>query len=478
MPIIVTMGGPLWGQETKGRFAAEACKLIDAKTVVRYGGCNGSHYVLSNGLSHAFSHYGSGSFFPDVNTILAGMVIDPFLLFDEAEELEQLGLAENMFARIQIHHRCLSITPFHGAISRFREKVRDLTGTKKGTVGMGVGEAISDSKSYPDLAIRAGDFSNLALLTKRIEKVRQQKLKQAEALIREFDLEDIGTAWEEMELLRSSSVVEATARTMQNLTEWVRIINDNEFKQAILAAGNIVVEGSHGILLHPYYGFAPHVSQVDPTGATLIKILRQTCKVGKGYRFVRILALRPFAHRHGNGPLVTQDDDFGDAIDPDRDNDKTSWLGPFRIGPLDFVALRYSMDCVNGQNEYQGFAMSHLDDLEGWDEWPICNAYRFVGEVPNDLDQYFVIKQGRIVAIRVHPDTRDDAHLAHQMRLTQLLNHCRPVITHVTPTKAETLEQVLLKRVEAEIGIPVVMTSHGPEVKQAEVVPGYEYLFT
>lgn len=469
---LIILNGIVIGQETKGVTAARLVKLIGAKLMIRYGGCNGSHYVQSGTLAHSFSHFASGTF-QGVKTYLVNMVIDPFMLFEEALALEKLGVSKNMFERIYIHQGCLSITPYHGAISRLREHIRALKNTKKGTVGLGVGEAIKDSKRSPEFAIRFCNFADEDL-EERIERIRQLKLKDAFDFIHQQGVDELDdNCLVELEMLHDKSLVAHTAKVMRVLHGLVQSISNSDVTHLIHSNQPIVVEGSHGVLLHPYYGFAPHVSQVDATGEVLLKNFK---KLVPAEEIVRLGVLRSYMHRIGAGPLVSQDDIFGDSVDSDRDSGET-FLGPLRIGPLDFIKIRYALACIGGPEAYDGLVMSHLDDLDGRTSWPVCTAYQFVGD-DADVSTYFEIENGRVSAIKVHPDTRDENHLKHQMRLTELLAFCKPIIEHITPANGRSLREEFISRVELETGVNVVMIGHGPDVTEFTLLPKGQELFS
>lgn len=478
MPNVYGVVGTFIGQETKGKVAAWTAFSTGAELSIRFGGCNGSHYVqTARGLSHSFTHFSSASFY-GVSTVLAQMVLEPKMLFDEAQVLEDLGIGRNMLSRIQIHQGCIAITPFHIAISRIREMVREAMNAKKGTVGLGVGEAVLDSRRDPRLTIRAADFANKNVLWDKVKAIQLQKQQEASLLLAGFDecanLPD-GLV-PNLEMLHNDHLAEAAVYWLCALGSEVKIINDQQLIELIKSTQRIVVEGSHGTLLHPYYGFAPHTTQLDPTGARLLQLFSKV--LTRNDRLVWLGALRSYAHRHGAGPLVSQDDAFGDSVDPERSLDDDGWLGPLRIGPFDLVAARYGIDCVGGPVHYTGLSISHLDDMRGREIWPMCVGYYFDGKLPNDLEDYFELEGDQIVSIKVHPNTQDEAHLQHQLRLTKLLNQCKPVVSYVTSGEDQSLEEAFLNRVEQELGVPVVMTGDGPTVENHHHVrPGWEHLF-
>lgn len=476
MRVIAVPQGIVAGHECKGRVTAYLAKVLKVNRIIRYGGCNGSHTVLDRKLTHSFSHYGST--LSDVNTTMVNMVMSHELLFTEARRLEELGIAENMDTRMNIHEGCLCVTPYHGAISRLSEYVLALTGEKKGTVGLGVGRAIIDSRKTLELAIRAEDFRDQATLEIKLAAIRAQKIEEAQLLLESRKVTELSAQMEtQMEILSNEGLVIPTAKAMAATGSLVRIIDDDELTHQIQSAGNLIVEGSHGTLLHPRFGFVPHVGQVDSTAAGLLENLRE---IVNPQDILRLGIMASYSYRLGAGPLVTQDNAFGIAIDEDLDPESDSFIGPFRIGPLDVLALQYAIDCVGGPSEYGGIALSHLDHLNAFasehNYWPICTGYTYEGESAN-LEPYFFLNQGLITGIRVHPDTKDEAQQCHQRELTRLLKRCKPVIERITGATGEAIEQKFVSRLEEELKVPIVLKAYGPDVTDVRTVPDFGSFF-
>jgi adenylosuccinate synthase len=182
--------------------------------------------------------------------------------------------------------------------------------------------------------------------------------------------------------------------------------------------------------------------------------------------------------RHGAGPLVSFSREMTDQIEETHNIGGSEWLGEFRNGHYDPVAMRYAIEISGGKESYDGLMISYLDVLAKFKEWPVVEAYVYEGEKADDLEQYFDLDGDKILGIKVHPDNGGQDHLDHQMRLTELLKKCRPVLTTLKPSENKSLEQVFLDYVEENLGIPVVSVSRGPRVEDREVRFGWEHLFT
>lgn len=152
--IITDLGG---GDGGKGGVVHKVCSVKKAHTVVKVGGAQGSHGVRTlNGQSFNFSQFGCGTF-EGVRTHISDlMVIEPYRLLKEAEQLKYEWAIHNIFDYLTIDENALCVTPYHSIASQLREL--DRKDHPKGTIGTGVGETFYDAEIYPELAIRAKDI--------------------------------------------------------------------------------------------------------------------------------------------------------------------------------------------------------------------------------------------------------------------------------------------------------------------------------
>lgn len=444
------------GEETKGNTVQWLTRAFKAHTVWRSGGWQGGHHVVhDDGREQAFSFFGAGTF-EGARTYLKHMVISPAELFNEALELESKGVPE-AFELMTIDQDCLTTTPFHSAISRFREIMRGKD--KKGTVGKGVGEAIKDSQN-PELAIRAGEFRDSELIKTKLENIQRLKLAQAQTILESHQGAVPPEALLELEVLRNESLILLTVDACRYLANLVAIVDEVYLNDLLSQDGTIVNEVSHGTLHHPWYGFVPHVTQIDPTSQDVAKTLEKHNYSGRTLRFG---VVRSYLTRHGAGPFVSHDRDFGKTLIETHNNVAHDWLGEFRAGHFDIVTLRYALAFSGGAKSYDGLVVSFLDVLAKRNKWAVCEAYEYQGK-PANLKPFFDLEGKRIVGIKVYPDTRDATHYQHQLQLTQLLKDCYPVLITLTSTSSKDLEQVFLNYVEDKLEVPVVGTAYGPRV--------------
>src|SRR4030043_1443185 len=89
----VIVNGIVLGEEAKGNTVQALVRKLKAHTVWRSGGWQGGHHIKhDDGREIALSFFGAGVF-EGADTYLKHMVISPVELFQEAIQLENLGLS-------------------------------------------------------------------------------------------------------------------------------------------------------------------------------------------------------------------------------------------------------------------------------------------------------------------------------------------------------------------------------------------------
>lgn len=446
------------GEETKGVAVKWLAREFSAHTVWRRGGWQSGHLdTTEDGREQMFSHFGSGTF-DLVPTYLNDMVISPVDLYREAIEIESKGVPDP-FRLLTIDANCLVTTPYHSAISRYREILRGAD--RKGTVGKGVGDAIKDS-SNPELSIRAGEFVlGQDFLCTKVEAIRQHKLTQAKSLFIASGLSELPeSALIELRILQDRGLVGSTSESFEYLADLVPIVGDSYLKDLLGCPGAIVCESSHGILLHPWYGYLPYVTQVDPTPTEVINSLNKFNYPG---RLVHLGVSRCYLTRHGGvGPFVSYSPELTKDIVETHNNVANDWFGEFQNGVYDIVALKYSLQVANLTKPIDGLMISYMDVLNKKSAWPVCEAYTYTGNFSHP-EEYFQIQDNQVIGIKLHPDTGESSHYQYQLQLTRLLKDCRPILRSLQPNADKSLSQVFLDYVEDKLDLPVVAVGLGPK---------------
>ena len=134
----VVVVGSQWGDEGKG-------KIVDwlsseADVVVRFqGGHNAGHTLVIDGITYKLRLLPSGIVRKDkISVIGNGVVIDPWALLEEIEEIKSKGVIINE-KNLIISESATLILPYHKEMDEIRE---DAAGKGKiGTTRRGIGPA-------------------------------------------------------------------------------------------------------------------------------------------------------------------------------------------------------------------------------------------------------------------------------------------------------------------------------------------------
>ena len=201
----------------------------------------------------------------------------------------------------------------------------------------------------------------------------------------------------------------------------------------------MIFEGAQGVLLDEWYGFHPYTTWSTTTNANADQLLAEH---GYDGEVTKHGLVRAYTTRHGAGPFVTEDVALTRSI-PDDHNDNNPWQQTFRVGYFDAVATRYALEVVG---HIDGLVISCLDRLQGLTEWKICQHY----EGPSGVINRLTVAQA--------------PYLPYQEQLTEQLFASRPVYEDA-PTEPEPY----LEQLEGALGVPIVITAHGPTARHRSV---------
>ena len=357
MPNIV-IAGAQWGDEGKGKVVDLLTERV--QVVARYnGGHNAGHTVLVNGNRFVLHLIPSGILHPGILCIMGnGMVVEPWALEKEIEELRQRGI--EVEDNLVVSDRAQLILPHHKALEAMAEEQR---GSRRlGTTLRGIGPAYEDKAARRGL--RMVDLLRPEALPSKLEEAR----RHYEQLCRGAGRAPV-VDWDAL----VGDLAGFGERLRPRIVDAAAVLHRN------LARGySVLFEGAQATLLDVDHGTYPFVTSSSAVAAG--------AATGLGVAPTRIDGVlgiaKAYTTRVGAGPLPSE---IGGSLEDDirkRGGEFGASTGrPRRCGWFDAVATRYSAR-VNG---FDSLALTKLDVLDALAEIKVCTAYRFHGERLDDL---------------------------------------------------------------------------------------------
>ena len=354
MPAIVLVGAQ-WGDEGKGKATDLLGDRIDY--VVKFnGGNNAGHTVVIGDEKYALHLLPSGILTPGVTPIIGnGVVVDLAVLFSEIDALEARGVDTSL---LRISANAHIIPSYNTVLDRVNE--RFLGSRKIGTTGRGIGPTYADKMSR--VGIRVQDLYDESILRQKVGAALDMK---NQVLAKIYN--------------RRAIEADAVVAELLSYAERLRpMVADTslEISQALDAGKTVLCEAGQATLLDVDHGTYPYVTSSNATsgGACTGAGLPPT-------RVDRVIAvLKAFTTRVGEGPFPTElTDEVGDELRRIGKEFGTTTGRPRRVGWLDVVIGRYA-NRINGVTD---FVLTKLDNLDTFEEIPVCVAYD-VGGVRHD----------------------------------------------------------------------------------------------
>jgi len=351
MPVIAVIGAQ-WGDEGKG-------KVVDllaqkARVVVRFsGGDNAGHTVINPYGEFRLHLIPSGIFASQVVCIMGnGMVINPAVLIDEIDQLNQRGVDTS---RLFISDRAHLIMPYHTLLDGLEEESR--AGKALGTTRRGIGPAFADKTAR--LGIRTGDLLDKEVLRERLRSILDYKNI---ILTKIYGVSPVSL----------DEVYSQYCQYGERLAPYIRETTIM-LEEALNRGELVLLEGAQGALLDPDFGTYPYTTSSSPLagGGCLGAGLGPT-------RISRILGVfKAYCTRVGSGPMPTElKDETGDLIREQAHEYGTTTGRPRRCGWFDAVAARLSTR-ING---FTGAAITRLDILDTLPHLKVCVGYKLDGQ--------------------------------------------------------------------------------------------------
>tara|TARA_B110001450_G_scaffold172496_1_gene160894 strand:+ start:1068 stop:2339 length:1272 start_codon:yes stop_codon:yes gene_type:complete len=349
----VVVVGSQWGDEGKG-------KIVDwlsdqADVVIRFqGGHNAGHTLVIDGTTYKLRLLPSGIVRKNKISIIGnGVVVDPWALLEEIEEIKLKGVKVNTNNFI-ISESANLILPFHREMDEIRE---DAAGKAKiGTTRRGIGPAYEDKVGRR--SIRVMDLRSETNLDHRLETV----LLHHNAIRK-----GLGKKIFEKDKLKKELLKIAPEILKFSQPVWLRI---DEFKKK---KKKILFEGAQGILLDVDHGTYPFVTSSNTVAASA------ATGTGCGPNSIHyVLGItKAYTTRVGEGPFPTElTDDTGELLGLRGKEFGTVTSRKRRCGWFDGVLVRQTIK-ISG---IDGIALTKLDVLDELEEIKMCIEYDLDGK--------------------------------------------------------------------------------------------------
>ncbi|MFW6375961.1 MAG: adenylosuccinate synthase [Thermoplasmatota archaeon] len=361
----VTVVGTQWGDEGKGKVTDYYAE--DADYIVRFqGGNNAGHTIVFDDKTFKLHLMPSGIFRNGKKAVIGnGVVVDPEVLLDEIEELEERGInTENLL----LSDRANLIMPYHREMDELEEKMKGKLAA--GTTKRGIGPCYQDKVGR--FGIRVADLYNPEALKNKLETVvpMKNKIFKAYGEDQNFDVDELHEQY-----------IEYGKRLKKYVTD-VSVELDKAFNEG----KDVLFEGAQGTHIDIEHGVYPYTTSSHTiSGGACIG-------AGVGPKKIDeiIGVVKAYTSRVGTGPFPAElEDETGDHIREKGGEYGTTTGRPRRCGWLDLVMIKLSARV----NSLTGLAVTNLDVLEGLDEIKICTHYEYecekIEHFPADIEALY-----------------------------------------------------------------------------------------
>lgn len=357
---VTVISGTQWGDEGKGKaidvFAAEY------DFVARFnGGNNAGHTVVNQFGTFRIHLIPSGIFHPHTKCLMGGgMVMDPKVLLEEMEALQQAGVP--LAGRLFISPRAHVIFPYHKILDGLYEEAKGAAAT--GTTRRGIGPAFADKFSYN--GIRWSDFRDPQHLREKL--ALQLELKNR--IIRALGSEPLSL----------DSLLEEYygyyEKIRPYITELFPII-----QQGLRDGKRFLLEQAMGSLLDTDWGTYPFVT----ASTTLASAATHGLGIPPRAITQIIGVTKAYTTRVGGGPMPTEIYDDPYALQVLGEVAATTGRRR-RAGWFDAEIVRFAVQVAGVDRLF----LTKLDVLSAFEQIRVCVGYRYRGQEVHyyDLDAY------------------------------------------------------------------------------------------
>ena len=348
----VAVVGSQWGDEGKGKIVDWLSEQADI--VIRFqGGHNAGHTLVIDGVTYKLRLLPSGIVRKNKISIIGnGVVVDPWALLEEIEEIKSKGVEVNEKNFIMSESANL-ILPFHKEMDEIRE---DSAGKGKiGTTRRGIGPAYEDKVGRR--SIRVMDLRSEKNLERRLDSV----LLHHNAIRKGLGKKIFKKTQLKKDLLKIAPKILKFSQPV-----WLKI---DQFKRQ---KKKILFEGAQGILLDVDHGTYPFVTSSNTVASSA------ATGTGCGPNSINyVLGItKAYTTRVGEGPFPTElKDKIGELLGARGKEFGTVTSRKRRCGWFDGVLVRQTIK-ISG---IDGIALTKLDVLDELDEIKMCIQYELDG---------------------------------------------------------------------------------------------------
>ena len=365
----VVVVGSQWGDEGKG-------KIVDwlsseADVVIRFqGGHNAGHTLVIDGKTYKLRLLPSGIVRKNkISVIGNGVVVDPWALINEIEEIKKQGVKINE-ENLYLSESATLILPIHSELDSLRED--NSNNAKIGTTRRGIGPAYEDKVGRR--SIRVIDLLSEKNLDNKLTFLLDHHNSLRRGMgIKEYDIKKL-----KEDLLKiAPKILKFSKPTWKKIEEFKKLNK------------KILFEGAQGILLDVDHGTYPFVTSSNTVASSAAT--GSGCGIGTINYVLGIT--KAYTTRVGEGPFPTElKDKIGEILGDRGKEFGTVTSRKRRCGWFDGVLVKQAIK-TSGIN---GIALTKLDVLDELDEIKICIAYDLNGEridyLPASSEQQFKVK--------------------------------------------------------------------------------------
>ena len=417
----IALVGTQWGDEGKGKVTHLMADGMDM--VVRYsGGNNAGHTVIVENETFKLHLLPVGVLYPNITPIIGpGVVVDPKVLLDEMDALEERGVSTE---KLLISGNAHLIMPYHRELDRLAE--RRLGKMKFGTTQRGIRFAYADKALR--VGIRVQDLLDPKIFGEKLELALKEKNQiltktygRLPMKLNEIFDECMGFA----DRLRAKIV---------DTTPVIHAALDDR--------KNVLFEGAQGTMLDLDHGNYPFVTSSSP-------IAGGVCTgAGVGPHAIdRIIGVtKAYVTRVGEGPFPTEETgEVGERMRRLGNEYGATTSRARRCGWFDAVILRYAARL----NSLTEIFLTKIDTvLSDFDTIKICVAYEFEGERYEEFPPHQTIFHKGTPVYEEMPGWKSE--IGQARKWSEL------------PRQA----QAYVERIEELVGVPVNQISVGPEATE------------